>query len=285
MVTSSDLGAPHPGRHPDHEDVAAALRGWHTTSWPEVGVLVVETWFGFLSNADGERTPRVLLAIDRPEEVHAALVSAMAARGASEYNVWVTDRDRAARLDGALRSAGCEPMKATTHLTLVGELRAGAGIEGLEMVEVDAERLTEWARVKVRCFEDTEADPTSSQLERELSVRAAFRAVESLRLARLGDEAVGVLGYEGDVHRLVFNLGTRVPFRHQGIAQTMLAHLAAEGVGAGCRSLSINADDPGRPAELYRRLGFTDEVYWYRRYRLCVTEHGAHRDASVPATS
>jgi GNAT superfamily N-acetyltransferase len=284
MVTTGDLDVPHPPRHPHHDDIAATLRGWHTASWPEVGVLVVETWFGFLSNADGDRTPRVLLAIDRPEEVPAALASATAARGPGEYAVWVTDRDRAARLDQALLDSGCEPVKATTHLTLVGELHARNGPEGLEMVDVDAGRLTEWAAVKVKCFEDTEVDPTPAQLERELSVRRAFTAVETLQVACMGSEAVGMLGYDGDVDRLVFNLGTRVPFRHQGVAQTMLAHWVGEGAAAGCRSLTINADDPGRPAELYRRLGFTDEVYWYRRYRLCVAEHGTRLSPTTSAS-
>lgn len=30
----------------------------------------------------------------------------------------------------------------------------------------------------------------------------------------------------------------------------------------------INATDGGRPAELYRRMGFVDEVYWYQAYEL-----------------
>jgi hypothetical protein len=39
-------------------------------------------------------------------------------------------------------------------------------------------------------------------------------------------------------------------------------------VASGCRSLIINAEDGGRPAELYRRLGFVDEIYWYQKYDL-----------------
>jgi GNAT superfamily N-acetyltransferase len=285
MVPTGDFDEPRPDRHPDHEEVGATLRGWHTTSSPEVGVFVEETWFGFLSNADGDQTTRVLLTIDQPEEVSAALAAAADARGTAEYAVWVADRARAARLDGALRSSGCELVKATTHLTLVGKLHARAGPERLEMIEVDADRLAEWATVKIKSFEETEDEPTHAQLERELSVRAAFTAVEALRLARMGGEGVGVLGYDGDVDRLVFNLGTRVPFRHQGIAQAMLSHWASEAIAHGCRSLTINADDPGRPAELYRRLGFTDEVYWYRRYRLRLAELGQRRIVSTAVSS
>jgi hypothetical protein len=30
----------------------------------------------------------------------------------------------------------------------------------------------------------------------------------------------------------------------------------------------INAEEHGWPAALYRRLGFVDEIYWYRKYLL-----------------
>jgi hypothetical protein len=46
----------------------------------------------------------------------------------------------------------------------------------------------------------------------------------------------------------------------------MLARWVEEGVKRNCRSLIINADDPGKPQELYRKMGFVDEIYWYQRY-------------------
>ncbi len=272
--TPHDAAGGRSGRHPAHADVAATLRRWHTASVPEAGIVVIDTWYGYLSNADGAGTPRVLLTVDRPDDVRAALSSARSAWEAPEYSVWVTDRVRAGRLAGALQSLGCVPVKATTHLTLVGELRARHGPDGLDLARVGPRELREWAEVKVRSFEDSEAEPTPTQLDNELTVRARGTELETLRLARLHGDAVAVLGYyEGD-DQLVFNLGTRVPFRHQGIAQALLAVWVEEGKAAGCRSLTINADDPGRPAALYRRLGFTDEVYWYRRYRLRIGEGG-----------
>ncbi len=277
MEPSGASEASDEGRHPAHEDIAATLRSWHTTSVPEAGIRVTETWYGYLSNADGDESPRVLLTIDRPDDVPAALASARSSWDAPEYFVWVTDRARRSRLDQALRGAGCEPVKATTHLTLVGELHARPGPDALVMDDAGMLRLREWADVKIKSFEDTEANPTPTQLERELTFRTRGTALETLRLVRLGKEAVGVLGYYAGADQLVFNLGTRVPYRRQGIAQAVLARWAAEGRVEGCRSLTINADDPGRPAELYRRLGFTDEVYWHARYRLGVGE----RDARV----
>jgi hypothetical protein len=38
------------------------------------------------------------------------------------------------------------------------------------------------------------------------------------------------------------------------------------GAEPAVRSLLINSDDGGPAADLYRRLGFTDDVYWHRRY-------------------
>ncbi len=91
-------------------------------------------------------------------------------------------------------------------------------------------------------------------------------ALTQLQLARLEGEPVGVLaGYVGN-DQLVFNLGTRIPFRHRGIAQAILTHWVEQGANNNCRSLIINADDPGTPQELYRRIGFVDEIYWYQRY-------------------
>ena len=77
-----------------------------------------------------------------------------------------------------------------------------------------------------------------------------------------------MLAYYRGLDQMVFVLGTRVPFRHQGIAQAMLARWAAAGAASGCRSMMINATEGGRPAELYRGMGLVDEIYWYRRYEL-----------------
>jgi GNAT superfamily N-acetyltransferase len=66
---------------------------------------------------------------------------------------------------------------------------------------------------------------------------------------------------------MVFNLATRLPFRHRGIARSVLARWSGAADQHRTRSHLINCDDGGPAEVLYRRLGFTDEVYWYRRYR------------------
>ncbi|HLK44944.1 MAG TPA: GNAT family N-acetyltransferase, partial [Acidimicrobiales bacterium] len=124
--------------------------------------------------------------------------------------------------------------------------------------------LARWAATKVRAFAETDDEPAPEAVARELRVRRREWSGIELWLATLAGEPAAVLArYVGD-DEVVFNLATRAPYRHRGVAQALLARWAAQ--GAGCRSLVINADDPGRPAELYWRLGFTDEVFWHRRY-------------------
>ncbi len=48
----------------------------------------------------------------------------------------------------------------------------------------------------------------------------------------------------------------------------MLCGALSDGYAKGRRSVLINADPDDTPVQIYRRLGFTDEVYWRRRYRM-----------------
>lgn len=78
---------------------------------------------------------------------------------------------------------------------------------------------------------------------------------------------MAILGHYTGQDQMVFTLATRLPFRRRGIARAMLARWSADGDQRGVRSHLINCDDGGPADALYHRLGFTDEVYWYRRYR------------------
>ena len=178
------------------------------------------------------------------------------------------DRERAARLDAALRRSGGRPGEATLHLALVGTVAAQAGPANLVVESVGETGLQEWARVKLQSFGDTESAPAAGRLASEVALRRSELALVDQQLGRLDGEPVAVLAYYRGPDQLVFNLGTRVPYRHRGIGQAMLARWADVGVASGCRSMIINAHEGGRPAALYRRLGFTDEVYWYRQYEL-----------------
>jgi GNAT superfamily N-acetyltransferase len=241
--------------------------GWFTTPAPEIGYEVSEHWYGYQSDLDPGRA-RVILRVDEPDRVPAALADARAASGTRALTIWVDDRERAARLDTALRRSGGQPGEATTHLALVGPLTGRAGPEHLVIKRIDDASLEEWARVKLQSFGDTESAPAPDRLAQEIAVRRDELALAECQLGLVGGEGVAVLAYYGGPDQLVFNLGTRVPYRHQGIAQAMLASWVDAGTASGCRSLIINATDGGRPAELYHRMGFVDEIYWYQKYEL-----------------
>lgn len=254
--------------HPYHNALVDELRRWFTSSAPEINYVVTEQWYGYLSNPDGPTGTRVILTLDDPNLVAPALRDARDACPDQEITICVDDRRRFHTLNHALRRAGCRATKATTHLALVGPMRAVRGPVGLQFDDVDHVNLHEWAETKIQCFENSDADPDSKRLAREISVRDSELTLATLKLVRLDGEPVGVLGYYAGFDQLLFNVGTRVAFRHRGIAQSMLAHWVDEGRATASRSLMINADDPGQPAALYRHLGFRDEIYWYQSYQL-----------------
>ena len=254
--------------HPDHDELTRELRSWFTTSAPEIGYRVEELWCGHLSELGGDMGARLILGVVTPDQVPAALHDARKLCGSQEITVWVDDRARAGRLDESLRSCGCQPGTATTHLALVGPMADQRGPEHLVIENVGEAGLAEWATVKLQCFGDTESPPAQERLAIEIAVRRAELALADYELGTIEGEPMAVLAYYRGRDQLVFNLGTCMPYRHRGIAQTMLTHWVDAGRADGCRSMIINAEEHGRPAALYRRLGFVDEIYWYRKYLL-----------------
>jgi GNAT superfamily N-acetyltransferase len=253
--------------HPEHDAVAREVSGWFTTSAPEIGYEVSGHWYGYQAGL-GPAQARVILRVDDPGQVPAALAEARAAGGARALTIWVDDRERAARLDAALRRSGGQPAEAITHLALVGPVTGRAGPGHLVVESIDDAGLEQWATVKLQSFGDTESAPAPGRLAQEVAARRGDRALAECQLGLLGGEGVAVLVYYRGRDQLVFNLATRVPYRHRGIAQAMLTRWVDAGTASGCRSLMINATEGGRPAELYRTMGFVDEIYWYRRYEL-----------------
>ena len=259
---------PSPGAsvHPEHDAVSREVRSWYTAPVPEVGLDGAAHWFGFACMTGTDRA-RVVLSISEPAQVPAALAAARGACTAASFTVMVDDRDRADRLDAALREYGCTYSESTTYLALIGSMAPSPlAPDRLEVARVETAELDAWARVKLRCFADSEDAPTADEVAADVAERRRELPLAEYQLGLLDGEPVAVLAHYPGADDLVFILGTRTPYRHRGIAQTMLARWAAS--AAGARSLIINAREGGAPAALYQRLGFTDEVYWYSRYEL-----------------
>lgn len=264
--------------HPQHDLVAQEVRSWYTywpgqapgpaRSEPDVGVRTRREAFGYLREGPGPAGRRIVLTLDEPVDVPAALDSAARLYGTEAFDVWVDDRGRAAVLEAAL-AAGFQAPDNTIVLGLVGPLRAARGPAGLEVREVtDEEALRLWARVRLLGFSDSEEEPPAAKLDEQLAARRAEWPISRYELAILDGEPAAILAhYTGSQDQMVFLLATRVPFRHRGVAQSLLGRWTERVMNEGARSLLINCDEHGRPAALYRRMGFVDEVYWHRRYQ------------------
>lgn len=209
----------------------------------------------------------MFLTIDEPKLVRAAVEEV--GDGTEHLRVAIDDRGRAARLHDSLIGVGCHEVRSTVHLALVPPLRVVPGPHDLLVEELaGVSELPAWARVKLQSFDDSESEPSPDRIADEVQKLVAELPLTRLCIGAIGAERVAVLAHYTGNDQLVFNLGTRLSYRHRGIAQAMLAHWVAEGEAAGCRSLIINGTEGGRPAELYKSIGFVDEVYWYKLYEL-----------------
>ena len=265
--------------HRYHDLVAREVRGWYTdwtdggTGPPEQAAFRVRREpYGYLRQGPGSAGRRLVPTIDDAALMPWVLESAERHFGSPDFDVWVDDRRRAEALGPALVGAGFHAADSTVVLALVGPLQGGDGPDDMEVREVrDAVTLRSWARVKLMGFDDTEDEPPVSRLEEELAVRTGEWPISRYELALMdGEPAAALAHYTASRDQMVFLLATRVPFRHRGLAQAMLGRWVRRATGEGARSLLINCDEHGRPVELYRRMGFVDEVYWQRRYHRAV---------------
>ncbi len=232
-----------------------------------MGFEVEERRFGFYQRQKDTGRTRATVRRLTAEEVPDFIQDLRRYSGEDEVRFYVDDRELDGRVGPALAARGCVPEMAETFLAHTGGTPPRAsGDVGVEVV--DADTIEEATRTAMKGFADSEAEPDGGELRRRLALRRAEMGGEGrFLLARVSGEPVSALGfYEGE-DRFVFNLATRLPFRGRGIASRLLSEVLVGAGERGCRSTIINADEAGRPAELYRASGFTDEVYWRRKYR------------------
>lgn len=260
-------------RHPAHDELVVEVARWYREPTPEMGYDLVEGRFGWFnrptSTGRGRGTVRPGVAA---ADVDALVAEAQDAIALDSLELVCDDRATAAELGPVLEARGFEPGTATVFLAYVGEpdLFDGGGPDdmAIDSVPRDGEELTAWGAVKLQTFADSEEPPASDALERELAVRRAEMAGQARALAaRLGGEVAAICAFYEGADRFVFLLGTRLPFRRRGIGRSLLGHVVHGAAALGCRSVVINGDEGGRPAALYQRLGFTDEVHWRQSWR------------------
>jgi len=259
-------------RHPDHDCLVEIVRAWYTCSYPEMGYHREQRRFGYYSrnlralyNATNQVTIRGLA----PGQVPEFLADVRKYYGNRPVRIWVDDRQTDAELGPALLAAGCSRGDAEIFLAHVGPAPRAPSVPGLTTEAVTPANLVEYVVTKLKGFANSEVEPTPDAVRAELALRRAELAGEGrFLLARIRGEPAGIIGWYEGWDRFIFQLATRVPFRRRGIAKWLLCHVLADGYAQGCRSVIISADPNDAPIQFYRRLGFTDEIYWRQRYQL-----------------
>ena len=257
-------------RHPEHDRLHEEVSSWYQTSVPGLGYHAEPRRFGvYRRHAEQLDSGLIIVKSIAPDEVPDFLADASSYFDYRPVAIWIDDKDVDGVLGPVLVAAGCAIEKANTHLAHVGPSPKRVERSGITVEHVTAETVVDYAIVKLKGFANSEDEPTAVDLEEELSVRRReLASLGRFLVARVGDEPAAILGYYDGDDRLIFNLATRTPFRMKGIAMHLLSGVVADSYDRGCRSVIINTDPSDTPIRWYRRLGFTDEVYWRRSYRL-----------------
>ena len=181
--------------------------------------------------------------------------------------MWIDDRSKDAILGPALVDHGCTRSDSTIYLAHVGPLPEASGPAHLVIEPVAAANLRDFVLVKLKAFANSEDEPSPERVAEEMAVREAeMRGPGRFFTVRIVGENAAILAYYEGTDRLIFNLATRVPFRMRGIAKLLLHRTLADSRDRGCRSVIINTNPEDTPITWYRRIGFTDEVYWRQTY-------------------
>ena len=257
-------------RHPEHDRLTETIRGWYIQSAPEMGYHVEERRSGwYMRNVRAPDTGGyVTVRHLRPMEVPALLADLRNYYGSGPVHIYIDNRDLNSVLGRVLVTAGCALGSAVVYLAHVGPVPEAPPVPGMTLEAVTPANLGEWTVTREKGFADSEEEPDPDTVQAGVALRRAeMNGAGRFLLARVDGEPAGIIGfYEGE-DRFIFQLATRLPFRNRGIARWLLCHVLAEGYAEGCRSVVINTDPADTPIQIYRRLGFTDEVYWRQHYR------------------
>jgi hypothetical protein len=258
-------------RHPEHDRLHEEVSSWYQTSVPGLGYHAEPRRFGVYRRHAEQQLDSGLIIVKSvaPGEVTEFLADARSYFENRPVAIWIDDKDVDAVLGPVLVAAGCAIEKANTHLAHVGPRPERVERADIAVELVTADTVMDYAIVKLKGFANSEEAPPAEDVDQELAVRRReLASLGRFLVARVGDEPAAILGYYDGDDRLIFNLATRKPFRMKGIAMHLLCGVVADSYDRGCRSVIINTDPSDTPIRWYRRLGFTDEVYWRRSYRL-----------------
>jgi ribosomal protein S18 acetylase RimI-like enzyme len=255
-------------RHSEHDRLREEVGSWYRTSLPELGYHVERRRFGFYRrHAENPDSGLIIVGALAPDEVPEFLSDATSYFDQRAVNIWLDDKELDATLGPALVAAGVSRDSENTHLAHVGPCPERFQRPDITVERITRDTLMDYVLVKLKGFANSEDSPPIEHVDQELDVRGSELArMGRFLIAKMGDEPAAILGYYEGGDRLIFNLATRTPFRMLGVARHLLCRVIADSYDHGCRSVVINTDPDDTPIKWYRRLGFTDEVYWRRNY-------------------
>lgn len=261
-------------RHPHHDAVAAAIRDIYRQNHPEMGWTVEERPFGvYRRNVKAPTYPSVILRNAGPGDVPAILADAREHfRGIPRpVRIMIDDPEAEVALGPALAATGVQLDERTQYLAHVGRIPKAPEVPSLTVEVVEAGGLVEYEDTRARGFANADGPTPPGDLSWRVDLRRAeMEGGARYWLARIDGEPAGAMSWIDRPDRMIFSLSTRIPLRKRGIASHLICRLLAESERVGARSVIINADEADTPIDLYRRLGFTDEVYWHATYELAL---------------
>jgi GNAT superfamily N-acetyltransferase len=253
-------------RHAAHDQIAEAIRVGFSTSFPVMGYHVERRAFGSYQRHDAG-FGAVTVAEVRPVDVPAFLADARRHYDGVTFGIYIDDPALDQTLGPALEAAGCVRGAAQVHLAHIGPAPGVHCPPGVALEEMTPATVAEWCVTKLKGFANSEEKPDAEHVPFEAALRwAEVAGAGRFLFARAGREAAAILGLYEAEDVTVFLLATRLPFRNRGIARWLLCQAIAEAHAQGRRAITISCDPDDTPIRLYRRLGFTDEVYWRQHY-------------------
>lgn len=252
------------------EALAQSVRQWYEESHLDMGYLVERRRFGcYRSSVYLPGWINVTVRGVEADEADAFLADLRSVYPGQMARILIDDPSLDASLGPGLIAGGCSPAGTVVHLAHRDQIPAATQPPRLSIEPVTDANLPEFVATEHRAFSGDESDVPAEELAQEMALRQAERSgVGRFELARLADEPAAVIGWYDSPDRLIFLLGTRPFYRRLGIASALLHHALEDAARAGCHSVIINGDPSDSAVQLYRRVGFSQEVYWQRCYLL-----------------
>ena len=254
-------------RHSAHDEITDEVKSWFQT--PNRTFTVQKRRYGYYTRViDAPEHSSVLVESLSPDGVADFLKDLRTYYQAQPVKFFIDRPEIDAEVREGLVSAGCLRTNEWTYLAHVGQVPKIEPVSGLVIETVTPANILDYQRAKLQGFANSEAEPDAEALASGLRLRRIeMKGSGRFLIAQVGAEAAGIIGWHEGADRLIFHLTTRVPFRGQGIAKHLLCYVIRDTYDKGLRSVIIFTDPEDTPIQLYRRLGFSDEVYRHAKYQ------------------